>query len=51
MTRGKTKTTKKADQSIQSKGGQAVVKKYGKDHMKKLINKRWENARKRLNQE
>lgn len=32
--------------SIQSKGGKAVVKKYGKGHMKSLIEKRWKNAKK-----
>lgn len=44
---GKTKAkTKKAEPSIQSKGGTAVVKKYGKDHMKKLVEKRWKNHKK-----
>lgn len=27
-------------------GGTAVIKKYGKDHMKKLAQKRWKNAKK-----
>jgi hypothetical protein len=44
MAKEKTKT-KKPTQSIQSKGGHAVVKKYGKDHMKKLVEKRWKNAK------
>jgi len=38
--------TKKPTPSIQSKGGKAVVKKYGKDHMRKLVQKRWNNAKK-----
>ena len=38
--------TKKPVQSIQSKGGAAVVKKYGKGHMKSLVEKRWKNAKK-----
>jgi len=38
-------TTKKPTPSIQSKGGQAVVKKYGKDHMRKLVEKRWKNQK------
>lgn len=46
MAKAKAKTTKKATPSIQSKGGQAVVKKYGKDHMRKLVEKRWKNAKK-----
>lgn len=44
----KAKTTKKPKpvETIQSKGGKAVVKKYGKGHMKSLIEKRWKNAKK-----
>lgn len=38
--------TKKTAPTIQSKGGKAVVKKYGKDHMRKLVEKRWKNAKK-----
>ena len=45
-TKVKTTPKKKAEPSIQSKGGKAVVKKYGKDHMKKLVEKRWKNAKK-----
>lgn len=47
-----TKTTKKTTakttpkETIQSKGGKAVIKKYGKDHMRKLVEKRWKNAKK-----
>lgn len=41
----KTKPKKEAP-TIQSKGGKAVVKKYGKDHMRKLVQKRWNNAKK-----
>lgn len=40
------KTSPKPTATIQSKGGKAVVKKYGKDHMKKLVEKRWKNAKK-----
>lgn len=46
MGKTKAKTTKKAEPSIQSKGGKAVVKKYGKGHMKSLVEKRWKNAKK-----
>lgn len=46
MTKLKVKTTKKEVPTIQSKGGKAVVKKYGKDHMRKLVEKRWKNAKK-----
>lgn len=45
----KSKTNKKPapkSATIQSKGGKAVVKKYGKDHMRKLVEKRWKNAKK-----
>ena len=45
-TKVKTTPKKKAEPSIQSKGGKAVVKKYGKDHMRKLVEKRWKNAKK-----
>lgn len=38
--------TKKPVPTIQSRGGKAVVKKYGKDHMRKLVQKRWKNAKK-----
>jgi hypothetical protein len=38
---------KKVAPTIQSKGGNAVVAKYGKDHMKKLVEKRWKNAKKK----
>lgn len=38
-------TKTKSAPTIQSKGGKAVVKKYGKDHMKKLVEKRWKNAK------
>lgn len=46
MSKTKVKITKKPASSIQSKGGKAVVKKYGKDHMRKLVQKRWKNAKK-----
>ena len=42
----KVTTKEKPTSSIQSKGGKAVVKKYGKDHMRKLALKRWKNAKK-----
>lgn len=45
MGKKKEKTTKKPT-TMQSKGGKAVVKKYGKDHMRKLVQKRWNNAKK-----
>lgn len=45
MTKKKAET-KKPVATIQSKGGKAVVKKYGKDHMRKLVQKRWNNAKK-----
>ena len=45
MTKKKAET-KKPVATIQSKGGKAVVKKYGKDHMRKLVEKRWKNAKK-----
>jgi transcription initiation factor TFIIIB Brf1 subunit/transcription initiation factor TFIIB len=32
--------------SIHQMGGEAVVKKYGKKHMKALADKRWKNYRK-----
>lgn len=43
---GKKVKSKKPAQTIQSKGGKAVVKKYGKGHMKSLVEKRWKNAKK-----
>ena len=46
MSQAKAKTKPTKTPSIQSKGGKAVVKKYGKDHMKKLVEKRWKNAKK-----
>lgn len=46
MTKTKAKVTKKSANTIQSKGGKAVIKKYGKDHMRKLVEKRWKNAKK-----
>lgn len=46
MAKTKTKSKKTTTTSIQSKGGKAVVKKYGKDYMKKLVEKRWKNAKK-----
>jgi len=48
MSTAKAKTKKPAPKpvTIQSKGGKAVVKKYGKDHMRKLVEKRWKNAKK-----
>lgn len=48
----KKSVTKKVSKSakptptIQSKGGKAVVKKYGKGHMKALVEKRWKNHKK-----
>lgn len=39
--------TKKVTPSIQSRGGTAVVKKYGKGHMKELVEKRWKNHRRK----
>jgi len=44
--KSKTGTTKKAQPTIQSMGGKAVVKKYGKNHMRSLVEKRWKNAKK-----